>query len=161
MSKDTQTIDMDAFEAMKAELAQFKADAEARELSAKKDQIKESLSGATFLSNLNSVVEFMVGAEESQASLLTSIIGDATAALSAQKEEAAAELAEKVEEFSAEKKDLETKLEAAEKAKEAVKEEFAKPEAIRGEEKEENLEALDHKEKLARAVAAAKAKKAQ
>lgn len=161
MSKDTQTIDMDAFEAMKAELAQFKADAAARELSAKKDEIKESLSAATFLSNLDSVVEFMVGAEESQASLLTSIIGDATAALSAQKEEAAAELAEKVEEFSAEKKDLETKLEAAEKAKEAVKEEFAKPEAIRGEEKEENLEALDHKEKLARAVAAAKAKKAQ
>jgi len=161
MSKDTQTIDMAAFEAMAAKLEQFEKAEAARELSAKKDQIKESLSGATFLSNLDSVVEFMVGAEESQASLLTSIIGDATAALSAQKEEAAAELAEKVEEFSAEKKDLETKLEAAEKAKEAVKEEFAKPEAIRGEEKQENLEALDHKEKLARAVAAAKAKKAQ
>lgn len=161
MSKDTQTVDMAAFEEMAAKLEQFEKAEAARELSAKKDQIKETLSGATFLSNLDSVVEFMVGAEESQASLLTSIISDATAALSAQKEESTAELAEKVEEFSAEKKDLETKLEAAEKAKEAVKEEFAKPEAIRGEEKEENLEALDHKEKLARAVAAAKAKKAQ
>ncbi|UZV41205.1 SohB [Vibrio phage vB_VpaM_R16F] len=161
MSKDTQTIDMDAFEAMKAELAQFKADAAARELSAKKDEIKESLSSATFLSNLDSVVEFMVGAEESQASLLTSIIGDATAALSAQKEEAAAELAEKVEEFSAEKKDLETKLEAAEKAKEAVKEEFAKPEAIRGEEKEENLQGDSNENLKARLEAKVAAKLAQ
>lgn len=153
-------IDMAAFEAMKEKLAAFEATEAARKLSAKKDSITEQLSAATFLSNMENIVEFMVGAEDAQSALLTSVINDATAALAAQKEEAAAELTKTKEELTATITSLTTEKEELVVEKETIKEEFSKTETIREEEKESNLEDLGHKEKLARAVAAAKAKQA-
>lgn len=163
MSKDTQTIDMAAFEEMKAKLAQFEQAEAERTLSAKKGQIKETLSvDAPFLSdaNLSSVVEFMVGADESQASLLTKVFGDAKAAMETQATEAQAALEEATTELKEELStkvekitELETSLESEQKAKEALKEEFAEPKAIRGEEKELNTQD-DHKARLEAKVAA-------
>lgn len=159
MSEKT-TIDMAAFEAMQAELAQYKAAAAEQALTAKTNAIKEKLASATFLSNMDAVVANLVEADEGQAQLLTSIISDASAALVAQKEEAKAamdafktEMDAKVAELSAEKEKISAEAEK-------IREEFAAPSAIRDEEKEENLQELGHKEKLARAVAAAKAKQA-
>ncbi|AGH32021.1 head maturation protease [Vibrio phage PWH3a-P1] len=163
MSKDTQTIDMAAFEEMKAKLAQFEQAEAERTLSAKKDQIKETLSvDAPFLSeaNLSSVVEFMVGADESQASLLTKVFGDAKAAMETQATEAQAALEEATTELKEELStkvekitELEASLKSEQEAKESLKEEFAEPKAIRGEEKELNTQD-DLKARLEAKVAA-------
>ena len=107
------TVDMAAHEELLAELASLKAEKAERELSVKKDGIKESLSGATFLQDVDSVVEFLVGAEEAQATMLNTIISQATAALDVQKTEAAAALAAKEEELNSEITKLSGEVEAA------------------------------------------------
>lgn len=159
MSKTVESVDMAAFEAMQKELSALKAEKLAKETAAKKEAITQSLAGNTFLSNKESITDFLMEANETQAKLVNTILNDASAKLTEQAEEAKAhletvtkELNDSIAQLTAEKEQM-----TADHGK--FKEEFAKPSAIRGEEKEENLQALDHKEKLARAVAEAKAKR--
>jgi signal peptide peptidase SppA len=159
MSDKDQTIDIAAFEAMKEKLAQFEAQEQARELSAKKESITKSLESATFLSNMETVVSTLMSADEATASLINTIISDATASLATQKETLTAEFDSVKEELNTTIASLTADKETLTQEKENLKAEFAKPDAIRGEEEENNLQELPHKEKLARAVAAAKAKK--
>lgn len=130
------TVDMAAHEELLAELAALKAEKAENELSAQKTALTEQLSGATFLTNMESVVEFMVGAGETQAALMSGVIQQACAALETQKTEAAATLLAKETEFKAEMEGLNTKLSEVESAKEQVKEEFAQPQAVREQEEE-------------------------
>ena len=117
------TVDMAAHEELLAKLAQYEAKEAERELSAKKDEIKTSLSGATFLEDVDGVVEFLVGAEEAQATMLNNVISQASAALEAQKTEAAAVLAAKEEELSSEITKLSGEVETAKGEAIAAKEE--------------------------------------
>ena len=138
MSKE-KTIDMAEVEQLKQELATMKAAETSRLLQAKKDDITKQLSTATFLDNTEAVVEFLVGAEDAQASMLTNVITQATTALASQKESAAAELTAAKEELQTSIDTLKEEKASLESSKEAVKEEFAQPEAIREEEKETNF----------------------
>ena len=130
------TVDMAAHEELLAELAALKAEKAENELSAQKTALTEQLSGASFLTNMEAVVEFMVGAEEAQATLMSGVIQEACAALETQKTEAAATLLAKETEFKAEIEGLNTKLSEVEAAKEQLKEEFAQPQAVREQEEE-------------------------
>ena len=130
------TVDMAEFEAMKEQLAAFQQAEAERTLSAQKTALTEQLSGASFLTNMEAVVEFMVGAEEAQATLMSGVIQEACAALETQKTEAAATLLAKETEFNAEIEGLNTKLSEVEASKEQLKEEFAQPQAVREQEEE-------------------------
>lgn len=152
-------ISLESFEALKKELSEYKAKEEARQLETKKQAITESLSSATFLSDFDNVVSNLMNADETQASLIKNVISDASTALDKQKTEL-------TELFNSEKEQLTSKVESLETAntklaqeKEDIKKEFSKPSAVRGEERQENLESLSHKEKMARAVELAKTKK--
>jgi ClpP class serine protease len=158
MSQENLVVEMAEVEALKAELATLKQEKLAAQLKAKTDAITAQLSGAEFLTNLEGVVSFMVGAEDAQAALINGIISDAQAKLVAQKEEATlalSELTAQYEEKLAAAAELHASLEAD---KESVIEEFAKPQATRKVEKEENTQELTFEQKLARSVELAKSK---
>ena len=155
----SEQVDLAEFDAMKAELAALKAEKLLAEANTKKEELTNSLSNATFLTDVEGVVGFLMEADTNQATLLNTIIADASSALEKQSEEFSSKLSTKEEEYKASLKEEQEKLTALELEKEQLKSEFVKADAIRGEEKEENLVSLDHKEKLSRAVAQAKAKK--
>jgi signal peptide peptidase SppA len=158
MSQENLVVELAEVEALRAELATLKQEKLAAQLKAKTDEITAQLSGAEFLTNLEGVVSFMVGAEDAQAELVKGIISDAQAKLVAQKEEATlalSELTAQYEEKLAAASELNASLEAD---KESIIEEFAKPQATRKVEKEENTQELTFEQKLARSVEQAKSK---
>lgn len=150
--------EMSELEALKAELSALKTEKAQAETEAREAELTASLADATYLSNVEGVVGFLMSADEAQTTLLNTVLADASAALSKQETESEAALAEATSKFTTELSESQEKLSKVEEEKEALKSEFAKPDAIRGEEAEENLQALSHKEKLARAVETAKAK---
>ena len=154
---ENQGVDMAAYEEMVAKLAAFESAANATALQAKQDEVVASLSTATFLSNTEATVAFLMNAEAAQADMLHSVIADANTKMA----EMAANHVVEVEKLAAEHgvavAALNAKAEEAVAEKELIKEEFAAPAAVQGE--VEELTELSHKEKLAKAVASAKAKK--
>lgn len=136
---------------------------QAKELSAKQEALSAKLDTNAFLAGSKEQLMgfFMsVDVDKNTKSLMDSVIASASTEMAAQATAHAAQLVTSATEASALLEAEKAKTLAVEAEKEHLKVEFAAPNAIRGEEKEENLQAIPHKEKMARAVAAAKAKKA-
>ena len=152
-------VNMETYEAAMAELSAMKAEKLASDTSTKKAALLESLSSATYLSNVEGVADFLMSADKEASAMLQSILSDTSASLLKQASASESLAAEVETKHNASLTEAQAKSDVLAQEKEDLKAEFSKVDSVRGEEKEENLQALDHKEKLSRAVAAAQLKK--
>lgn len=129
-------IDMEAFEAMKAKLEAFEAKDAQASLDTKKATLTESLKGTTFLSDVEGVVSFLMNADDTQSTMLNTVLTDAGKQLTQLTTEHTKAVTTLTAEHDVTVLALKDQVTAAELAKETVKEEFAAPAAIRATEVE-------------------------
>ncbi|AUR86329.1 ClpP/crotonase-like domain protein [Vibrio phage 1.084.O._10N.261.49.F5] len=151
VEKMTDVVDTEKFAAMEAELAalrEFQANAV---LQTKKDSISAKLASADFLTNKEELVAHLASSSESENTMILSVIEQCTSKTASMQEE----IVKMTKDHEGAITTLNTTITDMKTSHESFKEEFAKPEAIKGvvDEKE-----LSFEEKKARAVAEYKAK---